>query len=89
MSAPAIASFISLSLSRAASSPFFGIDPAPNPLVVSLPTNIFFFATVYNKSCASVLIAIVSVPLIPTSFILFNVLFFLEVLLCNPYLRLP
>ena len=70
MSLPAIFFFISDSDSFAASCPILGLLPEPKPWVNSLPIKIFWSAFAYNKSCASVFIAINSPPLIPISFIL-------------------
>ena len=61
---------ISCCCSFAASAPILGFDPAPKPFDISRPIRIFWSAFAYNKSCASVLIAMISPPLIPISRIL-------------------
>jgi len=60
----------SCSDSFAACSPIFGLLPAPRPFVSSLPIRILVSTPVYSRSWASVLMAIISQPLIPISFIL-------------------
>ena len=66
-SALAKACLISSSASRVASSPIWGIAPAPNPRVVLRPSKIFWGTLVERRCCASVLAAIRSAPSIPSS----------------------
>ena len=63
ISAPLIASLISSALSSAASAPFSGSAPAPLPLVIFSPIQIFLPAPERKRACLSVLIAINSTPL--------------------------
>jgi len=69
MSHPLTAFLISSSFSRAASSPIWGMDPAPRPRVLCLPMRILVSATVRERCWASVLIATRRAPWIPSSFI--------------------
>jgi len=74
MSASATALWISCSLSRAASSPTWGYDPAPSPRVRCLPIRIRWSAFTVARCIASVLTAYRVVPAMPSSCILLTVL---------------
>ncbi len=69
MSAPLRTSSISSLWSSAALRPTSGLAPAPSPRVSSRPTSSFTSASLINNACASVLIAMNSTPLSPTSII--------------------
>ncbi len=67
MLAPFRKSRISLSFSRADSSPTSGLAPAPRPLVLDFPIRIFFGARMVSRCLASVLMAQSCAPLMPAS----------------------
>ena len=67
MSAPLSTSSISSRWSSAACAPTSGFAPAPSPRVSSLPTSSLTSASLISKACASVLIAMNSTPLSPSS----------------------
>ncbi len=69
MSAPLRTSSISSRWSSAALRPTSGLAPAPRPRVSSRPTSSFTSASLMRRACASVLIAMNSTPLSPTSII--------------------
>ncbi len=69
MSAPLRTSSISSRWSSAALRPTAGFAPAPRPRVSSRPTSSLTSASLINSACASVLIAMNSTPLRPTSII--------------------
>jgi hypothetical protein len=65
ISDPFIAFLISEICSSADSLPIFGNPPHPNPFVSVLPIKIFISASTKSRCALSVLIAIISAPLIP------------------------
>ncbi len=67
MSAPWMTSSISWAWSSAAFLPTSGSAPAPSPRVSSRPTSSLTSASLIRRACASVLIAMNSTPLRPTS----------------------
>ena len=67
MSAPLRTSSISSRWSSAACAPTLGWAPAPSPRVSSRPTSSFTSASLMSRAWASVLIAMNSTPLRPTS----------------------
>ncbi len=67
MSAPLSTSSISSRWSIAAWAPTSGFAPAPSPRVSSLPTSSLTSASLISNACASVLIAMNSTPLSPSS----------------------
>ncbi len=69
MSAPLRTSSISSRWSSAALRPTAGLAPAPSPRVSSRPTSSLTSASLINSACASVLMAMNSTPLRPTSII--------------------
>ena len=69
MSAPLSTSSISSAWSSAAFLPTSGSAPAPRPRVSSRPTSSLTSASLISSACASVLIAMNSTPLSPTSII--------------------
>jgi hypothetical protein len=69
MSAPLSTSSISSAWSSAALRPTSGSAPAPSPRVSSRPTSSFTSASLISSAWASVLIAMNSTPLSPTSII--------------------
>ncbi len=69
MSAPLRTSSISSRWSSAAFLPTSGLAPAPSPRVSSRPTSSLTSASLISNACASVLIAMNSTPLSPTSII--------------------
>ena len=69
MSAPLSTSSISSRWSSAAFLPTSGLAPAPRPRVSSRPTSSLTSASLISSACASVLIAMNSTPLSPTSII--------------------
>ena len=75
MSAPERASRISLRLSSAARQPMAGSAPAPRPLVRSSPMWMVLSASERSRACRSVLMAMNSTPLMPSSTIRLTALF--------------
>ncbi|CPU66388.1 Uncharacterised protein [Mycobacteroides abscessus] len=69
MSAPRSTSSISSAWSSAAFLPTSGSAPAPRPRVSSRPTSSLTSASDMRSACASVLMAMNSTPLRPTSII--------------------
>ncbi len=69
MSAPLSTSSISSAWSSAALAPTSGFAPAPRPRVSSRPMSSLTSASLMRSACASVLIAMNSTPLSPTSII--------------------
>ena len=69
MSAPLMTSSISSAWSSAARAPTSGSAPAPSPRVSSRPMSSLTSASLISSACASVLIAMNSTPLSPTSII--------------------
>ena len=69
MSAPLSTSSISSRWSSAALRPTSGCAPAPRPRVSSRPTSSLTSASLISSACASVLMAMNSTPLRPTSII--------------------
>ncbi len=67
MSAPLMAASISSAWSSAARLPISGLAPAPSPRVESRPTSSLTSASLISSAWASVLIAMNSTPLSPTS----------------------
>ena len=74
MSAPLMTSSISSAWSSAAWVPTSGLAPAPRPRVSSRPMSSFTSASLMRSAWASVLIAMNSTPLSPTSIIRFTAL---------------
>ena len=74
MSAPSSAAVISSMWSSAALRPTAGSAPAPRPCVSSRPMSSFVSASDMSRACASVLTAMNSTPLRPTSIIRFTAL---------------
>ena len=74
MSAPLRTSSISSRWSSAALAPTSGLAPAPSPRVSSRPTSSLTSASLMSSACASVLIAMNSTPLSPSSIIRFTAL---------------